>query len=176
MKANDKILLAVAGLVVALLVTVMVIIRNDVQLLFVKSVESKYKTVSVDKFERLDFSANWIVKVRQGDEYKVELLGEGDATLKPRLENIGGTMYFTMDTTNSNENSGSISVRVTAPSLKEITASRGTKIHLADFQSDSLTLILEDGSGFTGYNNQFNYVNFKTTGDVSLQLTEDDFM
>jgi hypothetical protein len=54
--------------------------------------------------------------------------------------------------------------------LKEIRAEQGAKILMENFQSDSLSVILESGVDFTGKDNHFKYVSFKTPGDSWLQF------
>ena len=174
MKTSQKVLTIVTGIIVALLITSMVVVRNDIELIRVKAeLESKYKAARVENFERLDFSANWIVNIRQGNEYKVEL-AVGEGMLKPVLKNIDGTLYFKVETVDSIISSGNMLAKITTPSLKGIKAAQGTKIHLKDFQSDSICIILDNSGDFKSTNNHFRFLDFKTSGNVSLQLTDDE--
>ena len=162
-------------MVVLGLITSLVVMRNvALQYLHKAAAESKYKAVPVTDFERLDFSSNWNVRIWQGSEFKVEVAVEENSPWKPSLENINGTLYFKMLGIDSTKNSQPIYAKIIAPSLKGITALRGTKISLEHFQSDSIRLVLEDGNDFKGYNNHFSYMFFKTSGDVSLKLTDDE--
>lgn len=173
MKPSRKILLITGCIVLIGLVISLIVTRNvALQFLHKAAAESKYKAVPVADFERLDFSANWDVRIWQGNEFKVELAIDENSVWKPNLENINGTLYFKV-LDDSVENSQPIYAKIIAPSLKGITAMRGTKISLEHFQSDSIQLILEDGNSFKGYNNHFSYMFFKTFGDVSLELTDD---
>ena len=174
MKASRKILL-ITGCVVLMGLVASLIVTRKVALQFLRktATESKYKVVPVADFERLDFSANWDVRIWQGSEFKVELAIDENSVWKPNLENKGGTLYFTVQAIDSTENSQPIYAKIIAPSLKGIKAMRGTKISLEQFQSDSIQLILEDRNAFKGYNNHFSYMLFKTFGDVSLELTDD---
>ena len=79
-------------------------------------------------------------------------------------------MYFKVDSTPEKENSGKLYARITMPFLKEIRAEQGAKILMENFQSDSLSVILENGVEFTGKDNHFKYVSFKTPGDSWLQF------
>ncbi len=174
MKSSRKILLITGCVVLIGLIASLIVTRNvALQFLHKTAAESKYKAVAVADFERLDFSANWDVRIRQGSEFKVELAGDENSVGKHKLENIGGTLYFKMQAIDSMENSQPIYAKIIAPSLKGIKAMRGTKISLEQFQSDSIQLILEDRNAFKGYNNHFSYMFFKTFGDVSLELTDD---
>jgi len=169
MKTSKKILLFIAGFILVLLVVYVAILRNRVQSMRSKTeIKHNYKTVSVDNFEKLDFSSPMIVRIKQGKDCKVEYTVEEDSVLKPRYENINGTLYFKVDST---ENAESIHVRITMPSLQEVIASGGTEIQLENFQSDSLSVILGNGCVFKGKNNGLKRVFFKTSGDASLELT-----
>jgi hypothetical protein len=174
MKSSRKILL-ITGCVVLLLLIVSLGGMRNVALQFLRksAAESNYKCVPVADFERLDFSPNWDVRIWQGTEFKVEVASDENSSVKPKLENVGGTLYFKVEGIDSIKNSRPIYAKVIAPSLKGIRAMRGTKISLESFTADSIQVILEDGNAFKGYNNHFNYLLFKTTGDVSLQLTDD---
>ncbi|HEY5825792.1 MAG TPA: DUF2807 domain-containing protein [Cyclobacteriaceae bacterium] len=173
MKSNRKVLLITGCIVLIVLIASLGAMRNIASQFFSKTAaESNYKGVPVTDFERLDFSANWNVRIWQGSEFKVEVANE-NSVRKHNLENIDGTLYFKVLPDDSIENSQPIYAKIITPSLKGIKAKRGTKISLESFQSDSIELILEDGNAFKGYNNHFRYILFKTSGDVSLQLTDD---
>ncbi len=174
MKSSKKILFITGGIVLVGVITSLLVMRNVALQFFRKTeAESNYKTVAVADFERLDFSKNWDVRIWQGNEFKVELAIDENSIWKPTLENVDGTLYFKVKAVDSIENSQPIYAKIIAPSLKGITAKRGTKISLENFQSDSISLVLEDGNSFTGYNNHFKYILFKTSGDVLLKLTDD---
>jgi len=169
MKTSKKIILFVAGIIIVSLVIYVVILRNTVQSVRLKTgVKHDYQAVSVDNFEKLNFSSPMIVRIKQGKECKVEYTAEEDSILKPMYENINGTLYFKVDST---ENETSMHVRITMPSLLTIRATRGTEIQLENFQADSLSVILENGCVFKGKNNSLKRVSFKTSGDASLELT-----
>lgn len=171
MKTSKKILLAVASFIIILLFITMMLLRNGVKSLeFKAELKHKYKTVSVDNFEKLDFSSHWIVRINQGKACKVEMTIEEDSVLKPKLENINGTLHFIVDTIIDKEKTESIHVRITLPSLLAIKAVRGTEIQLDNFQSDSLSVILENGCVFRGNNNNIKYISMKTSGENLLHF------
>lgn len=173
MKKNKKILLIAAGIILVLLISSLLVLRNDMWSALNKAgLESNYETVAADNFDRLDFSDQWIVKIRQGRGYKVQLAVEQGAGLKPRLENIGGTLYFKVEEADARDTQ-KVHAKVTMPDLKEVKAAGGTKIYLENFESDSLSILLENGVAFTGKNNHFNHISFKTSGEALIQLTGD---
>lgn len=173
MKRSRKIVLMIGGIVIVLLSSGLMVMRTDLLFALRKSEsESNFKTVVVENFKALDFSADWIVNIRQGSEYKVELAFDKETLRTPKMENVNGTLYFTVDSLQSNDKSKSIYAKITAPALHHIKGVKGTTIHLRDFESDSISLVLENGCVFTGNNNHFKNISFKTSGDVSVQLTE----
>lgn len=172
MKTSKKILLSVAVLIIVLLIVFVAILRDTVQSIQLRTeIIRNYKTVAVGDFERLDFTSHWIVRIKQGRECKVELTADYDSIFRGALENKNGTLYFNVDSVMEKDHTDSIYVRITMPSLQEIKAVRGTKIHLESFQSDSLRVMLENGCEFTGNNNTIKHASFKTSGDAALQIT-----
>jgi hypothetical protein len=174
MKTSTKIILAIAGFVIVYLVISMVVLRNKV-LSVAKTSETKYKTVLVNNFEALDFEGHWSVKIKQGREHKVEVAIDQDSTLLSKLKNIDGTLYFNVEETEEKEKAGSIKVNITTPSLRSIKAKLGTTIHLKNFKSDSIWVVIEDSGAFTGEENQFIFTSFKTSGNVNLQIIDDPY-
>jgi len=170
MKSSKKILITASVLITALIIGSMVIIRNDIELM--SPVEPQYNRISVDKFDRLDFSPRWIVSITQGIGYKVEVAVEDSLVLKPMIKLADGTLYFSIDTVDSRETSGTIRAKIMTPVLKGIRSVGGTRIHLRNFESDSLTVEIEDRSVFTGVDNKFEFVSFKSFGDARIELTE----
>ncbi len=171
MKTSKKIIITVAGIILILLIITIMLLRNGVQSLQLKEeLKLNYKAVSFGNFDKLDFSSHYIVRINQGKECKVEMAVEGDSIMKPRLENVHGTLYFKVDSTLEKADTGSIHVKITMPSIRLIKAVQGTKIQLDYFQSDSIRVVLEDGCSFTGNNNTIKHVSFKTSGDNQVQI------
>jgi hypothetical protein len=173
MKTSRKILIGVSIVVTALLVTSLIVIRNDIETFFAKSaLEEKYKSVSVENFQRLDFSANWVVTIKNAGVYKLELAVDDSTALKPVVKNVNGTLYFSIDSVQSKQHTGTIKARITTPTLKAIRSVSGTHIHLRDFQADSLFIDIDDGCVFTGTDNDFKHLSFRSSGDVRIELTQ----
>ena len=172
MKTSKKMLLFIAGFIIVLLIIFVVILRNNVQ--STRSgieVQWIYKTLSVGNFEKLDFSSHMIVRIKQGKECKVEYTAEMDSVLKPVFKSINGTLYLKVDSIIKAEKAGSMRVKITMPSLLGIKATGGTEIQLDNFQTDSVSVILENGCVFKGKNNSLKLVSIKTSGDALLQFT-----
>lgn len=172
MKTSKKILLFIAGFIIVLLIIYVGILHKTVQT--IRSVdESKHqhKTLSVSSFEKLDLSSRLIVRIKQGKDCEVEIITDKNSLIKPSLENIDGTLHCMIDSTSVKADTGSIQLRITMPLLQEIKAKQGTVIYLANFQADSLRVILENGCAFTGKNNTIKQVSIKTSGDNRVQIT-----
>lgn len=103
MKTSKKILIAVAGTIVVILIITLFVFRKDVKLLMDTQAFIEYKAVPVDKFVSLDFSSNWIVTIKQGKDCKVELVADENAGSKVKLQNINGIQYFGFESANDQE-------------------------------------------------------------------------
>jgi hypothetical protein len=163
MKTSKTLLIIVAGFIIILLVISLVVLRKDIGTLMEKQALIEYELVPVEEFASIDFSSNWIVQVKQGKDCKLELAMEEDCNLQPKLENNKGTLFLTAEATPEDENTGNIYARVTAPILYEIKARGNTEIVMKNFWSDSINVILEDSSKFSGKNNDFANINFKAS-------------
>ncbi len=176
-KTSKKILITAFGLVTVLLISSMIIIRDDIETSFTtRTALEGFKPLSVEKFERVDFSANWSVTIKHGPAYKLEIANNDSSVLKPRIHAENKTLYFSVDTIQSTGALGNIRVRITTPELKAITSLRDTHIHLSNMKSDSLTLDIQDGCVVTGTDTRFKFVSFKSSGDARIELsTTPDF-
>jgi hypothetical protein len=171
MNTNKKILLTVAGFLMIIMIIFILIFRSSMNTIHAKAaLKEKYKAVPVGSFEKLDFSSRCIVRIRQGKECFVELKAKDDLILKPKLENINGTLYVKIDTALAKTCSDSIHVRIAMPELFSVKAVSGTNIHLESFTADSLQVTLGDGCVLTGNSNTLRKVYYKTSGEVSMQF------
>ncbi|MBN2274625.1 MAG: DUF2807 domain-containing protein [Bacteroidales bacterium] len=171
MKTSRIILIATAGFILIVFFIAIQLFRNDVKSLVQKS-NLKYQTMPVNDFGKLDFSSRYIVRIRQGRTCSVESTAGANMSLKPAMQNIKGTLFFTMDTTAEEENTDSIYLRITMPTLKEIRASGGAIICMDNFQTDTLLIILENGCVFKGINNTVKHTIFRTSGENQLDIKQ----
>ncbi len=174
MKTSIKILIGIAVFVIGLLIylaSTLHSIINTKQL--IAESKYKYKSQTVESFDKIDLSSHWSVRIRQGKECKVEVSSTNNASLKPMVENINGTLYLKCDTSVVQHDSIRILVRISMPQLQEIKAMRGSQISMFDFTSDSIIFILNDRCEFKGKNCTFKKVSYITNGEVSLNITND---
>ncbi len=172
MKTSRKILLLVAGLVIAALIIFIVLMKSTVKELHSKmDMKKHFQQAATGSFERLYFSAPFIVRIKQGKVCKVEFALENDTMVKPILDIRNGTLYCAMDSACQNDSTGKINIRITMPLLQEIEADHGTEIRLENFSSDSISVRLGNGCDFKGSSNTFKRTYFKTTGNASIQIS-----
>jgi hypothetical protein len=172
MSTNKKILLSVACLLFALLVLYVLTFRISIDSIHAKAaLKENYKTLVTGEFDKVNFSTHCIVRIRHAKYCKVELSAKDDSILKPKIENINGILYVTIDSTLVKGNNDSIHMRIGMPELHAIKA-KGTNIHLESFDTDSLDVNLGDGCVFTGNKNTLLKVSYKISGDALLKFTQ----
>lgn len=174
-KSSIKILIITTGVLIALLVTGLMILRTDIiEIVAELEKNSKFREVEAEKFRGVDFSENWSVRITPGIQQKVEVEFD-EQVYKTRLENRNGILHFTMDVKDSTAMPKTVKARITTPFIYEIRASKGTNIDLERFDLDSLYVEIEDQGSFKGSENKFEYVSFKTLGKVGIEWIDDPF-
>ncbi len=171
MKTSKKILISTAGILIAIFITGLMFFRSEVNSIMASAdLKMPFSATEVGEFYNLDFSSNWTVNIRQGRRHEVEVARDG--TFEPKVENIQGTLYFKIDSTSS-DGEGNLYARITTPDIKKIKATGTTRIELKNFQSDSLTVILEDRGIFISDKNTIKHVFYQTSGEASIEFTDD---
>lgn len=166
-------MLGIAVCVVAFLSASIVTVRNHIDRMFSGTPEEKlFKMIPVDEFEAADFSANWEVTIKQGTEYKLEVAVRERNTFQPVVKSINGTLYLSVDTVESAGIKERIKARLTTPVLRAVRSARGTHIHLRNFQADSLTVNIEEGSLFQGVDNSIKNISFQSARGTWIELKE----
>ena len=173
MKTNKKILLSIVIFLFTILITFILTIRSSINSIHAKAaLKENFKILTVGEFERVVFAPHCIVRIRQSKYCKVEMSAKDDSILKPKIENINGILYVTIDSTLVKEMPDSLHIRIGMPTLYSIRAKGGSNIHLESFTSDSLDIKLENGCVFTGHSNTLLKVNYKISGDAVLQFSQ----
>ncbi len=127
----------------------------------------KYQSVAVEYFEEVEFSGKWDIKIRPGRVCEVQVEIKNDTLPKPRLKSEKGKQFFVAN--NQNEVTHA---KISLPMLKKISALQGAKIYIQDYPADSIFVELKDSSSFTGKNNQFEHIFFKTSGEAAVEIIE----
>lgn len=170
MKTSQKILLVVVAMITMLIFITMIIIRDDIQTLFVKDKDWNFKPITVGEFHRLDFSANYQAEVVSGMEYSVEIAVKDSTRIFADVRLVDGTLYFSERDADSLVTNPIIKVRITMPLLKSVWGRTGSEIIIRNFQSDSLTVSIEKGCKLKGIENAIRFLSFKT-GDALVEWT-----
>jgi hypothetical protein len=170
MKTSQKIILAAATSITILIITTMIIIRDDIETLFVKDKEWNFKTIDIGKFDRLDFSENYEAEVVSGLEYSVEVAVKDSSGVEPNVRAVDGTLYFAAPDADSLSTEPVIKVRITMPLLKEISGRKRSQITVRNFQADSLMVTIEKDCRFKGKENTIKFLTFRSA-DALVEWT-----
>jgi hypothetical protein len=170
MKTSIKLILTTTGFLITLLIISLLFLRKDIQSLLNAELIFKYHEIPVEKFQSLDFSSHWIVKIKQGTKCKVELVSNESKVLKPRLKNISGILHFDVDSSGDSLSGESLHARITLPSIQTLKTVNNTKITIENFITDSLVVELLDGASFKSKNNTIKHVTYKTYGNSLLEV------
>lgn len=165
MKTSKKILTASTVLLIVFLVTGLLIVRTELRSFLKAKTTISYRTLPVEKFDRLEFGTGYTVQIRQDRGMRVEV--EDDFDQVPQFENE--TLHFGALLVPDPANH----VRITVPSLKGIRISGNTQLRVMGFDSDSIQVVLEDSSRFIGENNLFLRSTFVTSGNPVLEFRDD---
>jgi hypothetical protein len=153
MKTSRIILITIGIILLAMWTTILFIARKDIKTIMATQSRVEYRPVPVDKFNRLDFSSHWIVRIKQGKDCELELGMEESDNGQPEMNISEGTLYLS--------HNRSIHARITAPVLQVIRAEGNTEITMKNYWTDSIRVILGDSSSFTGSQNDFKYISFQ---------------
>ena len=171
MKTSQKILVTVSGILIAFLIVVIVAARIELTQFLESKGLPEYEKVLDEPFDQLKFTSNWSVRLKQNREYKVELSMQ-DSVYSPRVENRGGVLWFSRDTTVLDKGQ-QLKVIVTAPFYKSIEGEENMTLELLEYSGDSLTISLGDGGQFLGWENVIYSTKFKSKGEVSIDIVDD---
>jgi hypothetical protein len=166
MKTSQKIILGAGLMATTMIFTTMVIIRDDIQTLFVKDDNLSFKSIDVGAFDQLEFSKNYQADIRSGLDYIVEIAVQDSTRVHPELKLLDGTLYFS----SHNADSLIIKARITMPVLKSVWGSAGSEITIRNFKSDSMAVSIEKGCVLKGKGNVIKYLTFRS-GDALMEWT-----
>lgn len=168
MKTSQKIILTATAIITILIFTMMILIRDDIETLFVKDDEWTFKSIAVDKFDRLEFSANYQADVVSGLAYSVEIAVKDSTRIFPEVKAVDGTLYFSDGDADSLITKPIIKARITMPLLKSVWGRTGSEITIRNFQSDSMTVRVEKGCVLKGKENVIKFLTFRA-GDALVE-------
>ncbi|MEP2025627.1 MAG: hypothetical protein ABJH98_08120 [Reichenbachiella sp.] len=170
MQTSKKILITTTGILLALFVGTLMVLRNDVQAIYAKhTAEVQLTAVPVEAFSVLHFSGNWDVQVRQGRSYLVKVAFDPQNSYLPQLDNSKDTLHFFI----KGDSSIAVKAKVVTPVLSGVKA-ENAHITLKNFQVDSMTIKLE-ASHLKGEENKFIYTSYETTGNSKIEFLDDPY-
>lgn len=170
MQSSKKILITTAGVLLALFISSLMVLRSDVQAINASLADDVQMTaVPADAFDVLHFAGHWIVQVRQGRTYQVEVAFDPQNRYLPQLENRNDTLHFFI----KGDSSLAVKAKVITPVLRGVKA-ENAYVTLKNFQLDSMTIKL-DASHLTGEENKFIYTSYETIGNSKIEFLDDPF-
>jgi hypothetical protein len=126
---------------------------------------------SLAPFDRVSFSSNFSVRIIQGKNNLFEYVSDSGSTTAPAIENRMGHLFLVNDSVAPRDSTGIMHVRITMPTVYEISAVNDTRIVMNYFTTDSLKIFLGDGCEFAGSNNTIKRVKCSTSGDAKIELS-----
>lgn len=171
MQTSKKILLTVAGILLALFVSSLMILRNDTLEVFKeRALKNELTAVPVREFTSLVVTGSWDIHVRQGRMQKVEVAFDKAGNYLPQLKQSGDTLYLSI----KGDSTARVSARVVTPALESLSANQRAKVTLTKFKTDSITVKLKD-SHFMDLENEFIHVSYQTEGETRIDFEDDPF-
>lgn len=169
MQTSKKILLTVAGVLLALFVSSLMLLRTDIKRINEQAkLDNPLVQVPVTAFEALQFSGRWEVQVRQGRAYKVELSFDEQNRYLPLLNHSNDTLFFSI----RGDSSMIAQARVVTPFIKSIEALGGATVTLKNFNLDSMTVVL-NSSRLVAKENKLAYTSYQTSGNSLIEFIDD---
>lgn len=170
MKTNKLLLLVLAALIFGMMIVFIVIFRKSLDIVHERqNKEDRLKVISVDNFDKIVVSSNWDVFIHQGKRCLVSIDGKNDSILKPVVTNINGTLNLMVDSALAARTDLKIKARISVPFLSMIKAGNGSAIRLSNYTTDSIQIILNDGSSFESNANTLKRAFYKTNGKVEMK-------
>ncbi len=171
MKTSKKILL-VSGIALLTSFTISLVLLREQAYRGLAQNEARdgYQTLFKKDIQKLKVGENWNVQIVQGAGYRVQL-SENHIALKDFLKWNGSTLFLKpIPPALQNHDSP---LRIMGDSFQQIEVAKGARVYMKNFKSDSLAVVLQDSSSFTGENTYFTHSHIKTNGNANLIFLED---
>ncbi len=163
MKTGKIILIVTAGVFLSLTVLVLLTLRSDMKLLIESNAVRQYQSYETGSFSKISSGSCWQITVRQGNRHKLEISSD-ENVIRPLWDLTGETLVLGVEPDSAKYpfNDPVLFARITLPYLELIEARGNTRIDMKNYWSDSLTVRLYENAQFTGKNNDFTLLRFKT--------------
>lgn len=170
MQTSKKILITTTGILLAILVSSLMLLRSEVQTIFeAQAAVNPLTNVPVEPFKVVHLSGNWKVQIRQGRTYKVEVAFDSENKYLPQVENRNDTLHLLI----KGDSSLAVRATVVTPFLSGIKA-ENADITLKNFELDSVAIKLH-ASHLKGEENKFLYTSYETTGNSEIEFLDDPY-
>ena len=171
MQASKKILITTVGILLAILVSSLLVLRKDLNgIIEAQAKANPLISVPVESFQVIQLNGNWKVQIRQGRTHQVEMAFDPNSSYIPQLESRGDTLFFSI----TGDSTSTVEAKIVSPYIHAIQAYNGANIRLKKFELDSLTILLND-SHLIGEENKLLYTSYVTSGDSKLEFMDDPF-
>lgn len=169
MQASKKILITVTGILLALFVSSLMVLRSDVHSVFDSNSSGiLMSSIPIEPFKTIHISGNWKVQIKQGRAYKAEVAVDRTSQYLPQFENRNDTLFLTIQ----GDSLALVSANIVAPYMNSLVAENGVSVKLKSFELDSMTMVLDD-SHLIGDENKLTYTSYVTTGNSKLEFLDD---
>lgn len=174
MKSSHKLLLGSMVFLLGLFIVGLFLLRSSVtSLLQEASLHSAYETIDVEPFHSLVIADKGQVRIKKARHFKLSVAQENGKLVKPGITNLNGMLKLASHSgTDSSKSAMPYRVKVQMPVLKSLKAGGDSQIFLEGFDNDSVEIVLNDGTSFTGKNNKFKNASFVTDGQVKLRFID----
>lgn len=175
MKTSYKILLITAGIMTALLITGLMILRQDFGSLSNTSI--KYKEIILEPFNQVKTSQHWDITVTQGRTYSLRVLyDDPNDIVKYELTNNDSILNIGIDTANTNYTyADKASIQITAPRIKYFDIGDSSTLRLKAINIDSLSVHLGHASLLISEESAFEHFLFESLGSSSIEYIADPY-
>lgn len=175
MKASYKMLLIISGVITALFITGLMVLRKDLDSLPKSNLE--FEEVILGSFNKVAVSDYWNVKVTQGRVCSVKLFyDETSKVTKPKLYISDSTLMISIDSTDLDYNYfNRISIEIIAPKIRSFDVGDSSRLHLKGLNMDSISIHLGDASTFISEENTFKHLLFESLGSSSIEYIADPY-
>ncbi|MEO9966509.1 MAG: hypothetical protein ABJF11_12005 [Reichenbachiella sp.] len=171
---SKKILLTAAGVLLALFVSSLMVLRKDLKSIHTEKEEQNRLTeLSIESFKYLDVKGSWNVRVRQGRSYRLEVAFDDQNRYLPIVEQRNDTLYLSIRGLDG-ENTPEVHAKIVTPFIRGARATGGAELWLRKFKSDTISIAL-DSSLLVSDENEFINSYYQTTGNSRIEQVDDPF-
>ncbi len=173
MKTSKKILLVLSLLLLASFTASLFVLRETG---YRGSAENErkggYETLSQKEIRVLEVGENWNVHIIQGLGFRVQL-HQDEGKLAGQIHWKDNNLI--LEDLPEQAINTDFPIRIMAGSLQKIKVHTSARVHMSEFESDSLLLVLEDSSEFRAEKVRITHSKIETKGYTNLIFRNDEY-